>query len=51
VVKSVTYLFDVVEVGLHALDGDLFVGLDLLGLQHLGEGALSLLAYQPVFYQ
>lgn len=38
------YLFNVVEVGLHALDGDVLVCLSALCLEHLGEGALALFA-------
>ena len=33
---------------LHTLDGDVLARLDALGLEHLGEGALALLANQPV---
>lgn len=47
-VRLESYLFNIEEVGLHALDGDLLVGLDLLGLKHLREGALALLTYQPI---
>ncbi len=43
------YLVYVLEVGLHALDGDVFVGLDGLGLEDLGEGAFTLLADKSVF--
>ena len=43
-----TYLVDVVEVRLHALDGHVLVRLGRLGLEHLGERALALFADQPV---
>jgi len=42
------YLFDVVKVCLHAFNGNILVGLGALGLEHLGEGSLSLLADQSV---
>ena len=33
---------------LHALDGHILASLDALRLQHLGEGTLTLLAYQSI---
>ena len=43
-----TYLINIVKVGLHALDCDVFVGFGGLCLEDFGEGALALLAYQPI---
>ena len=34
-IMNATYLFNIIKVSLHALDGDLLVGFDLLRLQHL----------------
>jgi hypothetical protein len=42
------YLLEAVKVVLHALDGDILAVLDALGLEHLREGALTLLGHQPV---
>jgi len=42
------YLVDVVEVGLHALDGHILPGLDGLRFKNFREGALALLAYQSI---
>ena len=44
------YLVDVVEVGLHALDGDVFVRFCRLGFQYLRKGAFSFLTDETVFY-
>ena len=43
-----TYLIDVIKVGFHALNSDVFVGLGRLGLEHLGESTLAFLADQSV---
>mmetsp|Transcript_103958 Transcript_103958/g.238005 ORF Transcript_103958/g.238005 Transcript_103958/m.238005 type:complete len:242 (-) Transcript_103958:19-744(-) len=45
---QVVHLLHGVEVVFHAFDGHVPPGLDGLGLQHLGEGPLPLLGYQPV---
>ena len=44
-----TYLFNVEEVGLHALDCHLFVIFNALGLEHLRKCPLSFFGYQSVF--
>lgn len=46
-----TCLLNVVEVRFHALDSDVLVALDALGLQHLREGTLALLADQSILYK
>ena len=46
--KGRTYLIDVIKVGFHALNSDVFVGLGGLGLEHFGESTLSFLADQSV---
>ena len=45
---QVVHLVERVEVVLHALDRDVLAILDALRLEHLGEGALALLADQAV---
>ena len=44
------YLVNVLEVGFHALDGNVLVGLDGLGFEDLGKCAFALLANQSVLY-
>jgi len=45
---QVVDLVEGVEVGFHALDGDVLAGLDALRLEDFAESAFSLLRDQPV---
>ena len=45
---DLTYLINIVKVCLHTLDSDVFVGFGGLRLEDFGEGALALLANQPI---
>jgi len=48
--SGVVYLFDGVEVALHALDSDVFACLDALGFQHLRKSTLTLLTDQTILF-
>ncbi len=47
---ELTYLVDVIEVSLHALDGHILACFDRLRLQHFRKGAFSFFANQSVLY-
>lgn len=46
-----SYLLNGVKVTFHAFDGDILASLDGLSLKHLGEGTLTLLGDQTIFYR
>jgi hypothetical protein len=48
--SGVVYLFNGVEVALHALDSDVFACLDALGFQHLRKSTLTLLTDQTILF-
>ena len=45
------YLVDIIEVGLHALNGHILSGLDRLCLKDLRESTLALFADEPIFWR
>lgn len=47
--EELDYLVNVVEMRLHALDGDVLACLDRLGLQHFRKSTLSFLTDESVF--
>lgn len=48
--SKIINLFNVVEMVFHTLNGDIFAGLNALGLQHLRESSFSLLRNQSILY-
>ena len=50
-VKRETYLFYLIEVGLHAFNGYFLTSLDWLGLEHFREGTFSQMPQYSILYK